>query len=212
MSEEFLGRIFESFEREDSERVRKTEGTGLGMAIVRRIVDGMGGTVEVESEKGVGSTFRVTLDLPLCEGRESGSAAVDVAGLAGAHVLVAEDNELNWEVVSELLGSFGLELDWAENGRECVERFSASPVGHYDAVLMDVRMPEMSGYDATRAIRALPRPDAAAVPIIAMTADAFAEDRERARDCGMSAHVSKPIDLQETLRVIARCVGERGER
>ena len=212
MSEEFLGRIFESFEREDSERVRKTEGTGLGMAIVKRIVDGMGGTVEVESAPGAGSTFRVTLDLERCEDDGSREGAVDVADLVGARVLVAEDNELNWEVASELLGACGLELEWAQDGRECVERFSASPVGHYDAILMDVRMPGMNGYEATRAIRALDRADAADVPVIAMTADAFAEDRERARACGMNAHVAKPIDLRETLRVIARCLGERGAR
>ena len=212
MSEEFLGRIFESFEREDSERVRKTEGTGLGMAIVKRIVDGMGGTVEVESAQGAGSTFRVVLDLERCEDDGSREGSVDVADLAGARVLVAEDNDLNWEVVSELLGACGLELEWAQDGRECVERFSASPVGHYDAILMDVRMPGMNGYDATRAIRALDRADAAAVPVIAMTADAFAEDRERARACGMNAHVAKPIDLRETLRVIARCLGERRAR
>lgn len=212
MSEEFLGRIFESFEREDSERVRKTEGAGLGMAIVKRIVDGMGGTVEVESVQGEGSTFRVVLDLERCEDEGGREGSVDVADLAGARVLVAEDNELNWEVVSELLGACGLELEWAENGRECVERFSASPVGHYDVILMDVRMPEMNGYEATRAIRALDRADAVTVPIIAMTADAFAEDRERARACGMSAHVAKPIDLRETLRVMARCLGERRAR
>ena len=212
MSEEFLGRIFESFEREDSERVRKTEGTGLGMAIVKRIVDGMGGTVEVESAQGAGSTFRVVLDLERCEDDGSREGSVDVADLAGARVLVAEDNDLNWEVVSELLGACGLELEWAQDGRECVERFSASQVGHYDAILMDVRMPGMNGYEATRAIRALDRADAADVPVIAMTADAFAEDRERARACGMNAHVAKPIDLRETLRVIARCLGERRAR
>lgn len=200
------------FDREDSERVRKTEGTGLGMAIVKRIVDGMGGTVEVESAQGAGSTFRVVLDLERCEDDGSREGSVDVADLAAARVLVAEDNDLNWEVVSELLGACGLELEWAQDGRECVERFSASPAGHYDAILMDVRMPNMNGYEATQAIRALDRADAATVPIIAMTADAFAEDRERARACGMNAHVAKPIDLRETLRVIARCLGERRAR
>ena len=208
MSREFVGKIFESFEREDTARVRQTEGTGLGMAIVKRIVDGMGGSIQVESEQGAGTRFDVTLDLERAAGADDAQAELDPAELAGARVLLAEDNELNWEVASELLGACGLELDWAEDGQECLERFRASEPGHYDAILMDVRMPRMNGYEATRAIRALDRPDAATVPIIAMTADAFAEDRERARECGMNAHVAKPIDLRETLRAIARCVAE----
>ena len=209
MSEEFLGRIFDSFEREDTERVRRTEGTGLGMSIVKRIVDGMGGSISVASEKGHGSTFHVTLDLTPCEAADERGAEVDPVSLAGARVLLAEDNEINWEVASELLGACGLELDWAENGRECVERFSASEPGRYDAILMDLRMPEMSGYEAARAIRSLDRPDARSVPIVAMTADAFAEDRQRARDAGMDAHVAKPIDVGEVLRVLARLVAAR---
>ncbi|HJB54409.1 MAG TPA: response regulator [Candidatus Olsenella avistercoris] len=211
MSEEFMRRIFDSFEREDTERVRKTEGTGLGMSIVKRIVDGMGGSIQVSSEKGHGSTFHVTLDLERCAGEAERLAEPDPASLAGARVLLAEDNELNWDVASELLGACGLELDWAENGRECVERFSASEPGHYDAILMDLRMPEMTGYEATRAIRALDRPDARSVPIVAMTADAFEEDRQRARGAGMDAHVAKPIDVAEVLRVLARLVGGRDD-
>lgn len=211
MSEEFMRRIFDSFEREDTERVRKTEGTGLGMSIVKRIVDGMGGSIQVSSEKGHGSTFHVTLDLERCADEVERLAEPDPASLAGARVLLAEDNELNWDVASELLGACGLELDWAENGRECVERFSASEPGHYDAILMDLRMPEMTGYEATRAIRALDRPDARSVPVVAMTADAFEEDRQRAREAGMDAHVAKPIDVAEVLRVLARLVGERGD-
>ena len=207
MSEEFVGKIFDSFEREDSERVRKTEGTGLGMAIVKRIVDAMGGTIEVASKMGEGSTFHVTLDLERAEKDVEAEASLDEADLTGLRVLVAEDNDINWEIASELLGSCGLELDWAKDGRECVELFSASSVGHYGAILMDVRMPEMNGYEATRAIRGLDRADAATVPIVAMTADAFAEDREKAREAGMNAHVAKPIDVREVLRVLARLVG-----
>lgn len=209
MSEEFQRKIFDSFEREDTARVRKTEGTGLGMAIVKRIVDGMGGSVDVASKKGEGSCFHVTLDLERCADADGSEAEVAPEDLAGLHVLLAEDNDINWEVASELLGACGLELDWAENGRECVDRFAASEVGHYDVVLMDVRMPEMNGYEAARAIRALGRPDAPAVPIIAMTADAFAKDRAMAREAGMNAHVAKPIDLREALRVIGRCVAAR---
>lgn len=204
MSEEFVGKVFDSFEREDSERVRKTEGTGLGMAIVKSIVDAMGGTIEVASKMGEGSTFHVTLDLERAQKEAKAEASLDEADLNGLRVLVAEDNDINWEIASELLGSRGLELDWAKDGRECVELFLARSVGHYGAILMDVRMPEMNGYEATRAIRGLDRPDAATVPIVAMTADAFAEDREKAREAGMNAHVAKPIDVREVLRVLAR--------
>lgn len=344
MSPAFKEKIFDSFEREDTARVRKIEGTGLGMAITKRIVDEMGGDIEVESEQGVGTTFTVTVDLEragaqepmalpawsllvvdddrdLCESAaatledlgahaewvQSGGEAVELveersrgaegfravlidwqmtgmdgiacarairarvgsstpillisaydwtevesearaagidgfvakplfrstlyralsavadgpsasseasapeADLAGRRVLLAEDNELNWEVARELLGALGLELTWAENGREAVDAFASSEPGTFDAVLMDIRMPEMDGYQATRAIRALPRPDAATVPVIAMTADAFSEDIERARDAGMDAHVAKPIDLRELVRTLARCLAGAGE-
>lgn len=344
MSPAFKEKIFDSFEREDTARVRKIEGTGLGMAITKRIVDEMGGDIAVESEQGVGTTFTVTVDLEcagaqepmalpawrllvvdddrdLCEsatetledlgahaewvqgGEEavrlveersrgaegfravlidwqmtgmdgiacarairarvgsstpillisaydwteiesearaagidgfvakplfrstlyralsavadgpsaSSEAAAPETDLAGRRVLLAEDNELNWEVARELLGALGLELTWAENGREAVDAFASSEPGTFDAVLMDIRMPEMDGYQATRAIRALPRPDAATVPVIAMTADAFSEDIERARDAGMDAHVAKPIDLRELVRTLARCLAGAGE-
>lgn len=344
MSPAFKEKIFDSFEREDTARVRKIEGTGLGMAITKRIVDEMGGDIAVESEQGVGTTFTVTVDLEcagaqepmalpawsllvvdddrdLCESAaatledlgahaewvQSGGEAVELveersrgaegfravlidwqmtgmdgiacarairarvgsstpillisaydwteiesearaagidgfvakplfrstlyralsavadgpsasseasapeADLAGRRVLLAEDNELNWEVARELLGALGLELTWAENGREAVDAFASSEPGAFDAVLMDIRMPEMDGYQATRAIRALPRPDAATVPVIAMTADAFSEDIERARDAGMDAHVAKPIDLRELVRTLARCLAGAGE-
>ena len=344
MSPAFKEKIFDSFEREDTARVRKIEGTGLGMAITKRIVDEMGGDIAVESEQGVGTTFTVTVDLEcagaqepmalpawrllvvdddrdLCESAaatledlgahaewvQGGEEAVELveergrgaegfravlidwqmtgmdgiacarairarvgsstpillisaydwteiesearaagidgfvakplfrstlyralsavadgpsassevsapeADLAGRRVLLAEDNELNWEVARELLGALGLELTWAENGREAVDAFASSEPGTFDAVLMDIRMPEMDGYQATRAIRALPRPDAATVPVIAMTADAFSEDIERARDAGMDAHVAKPIDLRELVRTLARCLAGAGE-
>lgn len=344
MSPAFKEKIFDSFEREDTAHVRKIEGTGLGMAITKRIVDEMGGDIAVESEQGVGTTFTVTVDLEcagaqepmalpawrllvvdddrdLCESAtetledlgahaewvQGGEEAVELveersrgaegfravlidwqmtgmdgiacarairarvgsstpillisaydwteiesearaagidgfvakplfrstlyralsavadgpsasseasapeADLAGRRVLLAEDNELNWEVARELLGALGLELTWAENGREAVDAFASSEPGTFDAVLMDIRMPEMDGYQATRAIRALSRPDAATVPVVAMTADAFSEDIERARDAGMDAHVAKPIDLRELVRTLARCLAGAGE-
>lgn len=345
MSEEFRERIFESFEREDTASVRKIEGTGLGMAITKRIVDEMGCRIEVESKQGHGTTFHVVLDLaaapgedtpraPLpawnvlvvdddaelvesavaelgelgltAEGALTGDEALDelrarregvrpfdvalidwqmpgmdgvalarairaevgsevplimvsaydwaeieaearaagvdgfvakplfrstlyralarfvapenapdeaepaVADLAGRHVLLAEDNELNWEVARELLGAFGLELERVENGEDCVARFAASAVGDFDAILMDIRMPIMDGYEAAQRIRALDRADAQRIPIVAMTADAFDDDRERALAAGMNAHVAKPIDVREVLRTLARCLAESG--
>lgn len=344
MSEEYQKVIFDSFSREDTERVQKTEGTGLGMAITKYIVDAMGGTITLKSRQGEGTEFHVTLDLEkaqvveaemvlpewnmllvdddkqLCmsavealksigvkpewclsaeeairmvEERhrrrddyhvilldwklpgmngikaareirrrygndipillisaydwseiEEEAKAAGVTGFiskplfkstlyyglrpfwenacevnlnvssseeggrkfAGKRVLLAEDNEINWEIAHELLGELGLELDWAENGKICVEKFSASPVGYYDAVLMDVRMPVMNGYQATQAIRALEREDAE-LPIIAMTADAFAEDIQRCMDSGMNAHVAKPIDVREVSRLLRKFMG-----
>jgi len=338
MSSEFQKTVFESFAREDSTRVHKTEGTGLGMAITKYIVDMMGGTIELESEQGKGTEFRVTLDLAkatvqeedmilpswrmlvvdddemLCEstvaslktfgiqaecsldaetalkkisekhkkgedyqiilldwklpGMDGISAAREIrrcvgedlpillisaydwseiegeareAGIngfiskplfkstlyyglkrfaeddtadqaeaqeeetsfAGRHVLVAEDNELNWEIANELLGELEMQLDWAENGKACVDMFRKSPEGYYDAILMDLRMPVMMGYEATETIRRLPRTDAN-VPIIAMTADAFSEDVKRCLDCGMNAHISKPIDIKEVARTLEK--------
>ncbi|NCE64911.1 response regulator [Pseudoflavonifractor sp. 524-17] len=329
MSEEYQKVIFESFSREDNTRVQKIEGSGLGMAITKRIVDAMGGTISVRSEQGKGSEFHVTLDLAkaarretsaerpdwnvlvvdgnqrLCvnavhalqsvgiraqwclsgeqaveqiaqhrrddsyqltilgwdlpdmngiqaarairlscgedgpamllsacdwsgiekEAREAGisgfisrplfkstlldalsafsGTAVEEASaekaadlvLRGKHILLAEDNELNWEVARELLSALEMELDWVENGKICVAKFEASPVGYYDAIIMDVRMPVMDGYEATAAIRGLKREDAG-IPIIAMTADAFSEDIQRCLECGMNDHLAKPIDIQ----------------
>ena len=202
MSEEYQKVIFESFSREDNTRVRKTEGSGLGMAITKCIVDAMGGTISVRSEQGRGSEFHVVLDLERAAAPDRAeSEAADGAGggsdvdLKGRRVLLAEDNELNWEVASELLSVLELELDWAENGEICVEKFEKSPVGYYDAIIMDVRMPVMDGYEATAAIRGLKRGDAD-IPIIAMTADAFSEDIQRCLECGMNDHLAKPIDIQ----------------
>ena len=341
MSEEFQKRIFDSFAREDSARVHRTEGTGLGMAITKFIVvDAMGGTIDVKSRRGEGTEFHVTLDMErvgaveedmslpnwnmlvvdddqqLCEYTVSDLGAIGVSAewtldgesavemvarrhqrgegyqvilldwklpgmdgiaaarrireepggdvpillisaydwgeiehearqagingfiskplfkstlfnalrqfadlpeevaekpaewgrdLSGRHILVAEDNELNWEIASELLGEEGLILDWAENGQTCVEMLQASPVGYYDAILMDVRMPIMGGYEATQVIRTLEREDRD-LPIIAMTADAFAEDVKRSLDCGMNAHVAKPIDVREVMRLLDKLI------
>lgn len=155
--------------------------------------------------------FKSTLFYGLSRFAEPASAKADAApklapDFTGRHLLLAEDSALNWEIARDLLSSYGFALDWAENGRLCVERFQASQADHYDAILMDIRMPVMDGYQAARAIRAMDRPDAREIPIIAMTADAFSEDIRRAMDSGMSAHIAKPIDIRELLRVLQRCL------
>ena len=343
MTPEFKEKIFESFVREDNARVRRTEGSGLGMAITKYIVDAMGGTIEVESELGKGSEFLVILDLQraetpeeemilpdwnilvvdddrqLCESTtvslksigikaewalnaekamemidhrvkaqdayhiilldwklpdidgitaakeirrrfgentpillisaydwseiEAEAKAAGITGFiskplfrstlfyglkpfvgessvsqevleeklgdfSGMHILLAEDNDLNWEIASELLSDLGIELEWAENGQICVEKYESSPPGFYDAILMDLRMPVMTGYEATAAIRKMDRPDAN-IPIIAMTADAFSEDIKKCLDCGMNAHVAKPIDIREVSRLLDKFVKGR---
>jgi len=339
MSEEFKKHVFDAFTRDDNKRVHKTEGTGLGMAITKYIVDAMHGEIKVNSKQGVGSEFFVTLDfmraseqekdmvLPdftmlvvdddrqLCESTTAslksigvraewtldGESAVQIvkqhhavhndyhiilldwklpgmdgiktarelrkqlgndvpillisaydcseiedeareAGVngfltkplfrstlyyglkpfavssaepvveekkevdfSGNRILLAEDNELNWEIASVLLQSLGLELDWAENGQICVDMFKKSPVGYYDAVLMDIRMPVKDGYEATDIIRSMDRADAS-LPIIAMTADAFYEDIQKCLDHGMNAHIAKPIDITEISRVLNKCI------
>lgn len=340
MSPEFIQKIFDSFTREDTARVRKMEGTGLGMAITKHIVDAMGGTIQVESQPGKGSRFHVVLDLErssleetdmllppwnmlvvdddmqLCESTVSslqsigvkaewalsGEAAVEMidnrhsrhtdyhvilldwklpgmdgiqtareirkhlgnevpillisaydwseieeqardAGVSGflskplfkstlfhglkqfagpeanleeqpeelhdcfhgKHILLAEDNDLNWEIAQELLTELGLELDHAEDGQICVDRFRQSPVNFYDAIIMDIRMPVMNGYQAAQMIRSLDRADAD-IPIIAMTADAFSDDIKRCLECGMNAHVAKPIDIREVSRLLKKYI------
>ncbi len=339
MTEEFKTHIFESFVREDSSRVHKTEGSGLGMAITKYIVDAMGGIIEVDSTPGEGTNFHVSLDLEradvleadmvlppwsmlvvdddkqLCESTvgslcsigvqadwtldphtaldmvgdsykrnnpyhiilldwklpgmdgiavarelrhrygddipillisaydwseiEEDAKAAGVTGFipkplfkstlyyglkpfapelgkpeetaeskkfdfTGRRVLLAEDNDLNWEIAEELLSAEGLELEWAENGQICVEKFQGKEPGYYDAILMDLRMPVMTGYEATEAIRKLERPDAKDIPIIAMTADAFAEDIQKCLAAGMNAHVAKPIDVRDVCRLLVK--------
>ena len=342
MSEEFQKVIFDSFAREDNSRVHRTEGTGLGMAITKYIVDKMEGTITVESHKEKGSTFHVTLDLEtafeqengmllppwdmlivdddeqLCKSTAasleeigihaewtlSGAEAIKMAqernaqnrnyhvilldwkipgmdgietarqlrrtignqvpillisaydwsdieeearqagisgfiakplfkstlyhGLSrlvqkekaqekvqeeipdftGVRILLAEDNEINWEVANELLSAQGFQLDWAENGQECLEKFQQSVPGTYQAILMDIRMPVLDGYGASLAIRKLERQDAKKIPIIAMTADAFSEDIQKCLDCGMNAHVAKPIDMRKLLRLLQKEISD----
>lgn len=204
MTDEYVHHIFECFSREDRLRVQKTEGSGLGMAITKYIVDAMGGEISIKSEPNVGTEFTVLLDVERAEQEQAESQEADAAQpQRGLRVLLAEDNALNREIAVALLSKQGVTVETAENGQLCVEKFSAAPHGHYDAVLMDVRMPVMNGYEATKAIRALARADAA-LPIIAMTADAFAEDVERCLAAGMNAHLSKPMDIHKLMALLER--------
>ena len=204
MTDEYVRHIFESFSREDRLRVQKTEGSGLGMAITKYIVDAMGGEISIQSEPNVGTEFTVLLDVERAAQEQTESQEADATQpQRGLRVLLAEDNALNREIAVALLSKQGVTVDTAENGQLCVEKFSAAPHGYYDAVLMDVRMPAMNGYEATKAIRALARADAA-LPIIAMTADAFAEDVERCLAAGMNAHLSKPMDIHKLMALLER--------
>ena len=214
MSKDYLATIFDSFTREESSLTNKVQGTGLGMAITKNLVDLMGGTISVESELGTGSTFIVDLDFPPAgdesDGSEGGDGkrAGDASGtggnaLAHKHVLVAEDNALNAEVITAILNIHDATCEVAANGEEAVAKFGMSAPGTFDMIFMDVQMPVMNGHDAARAIRAMDRPDAGTIPIIAMTANAFAEDERQALACGMNAHVAKPIDVHTLERVVA---------
>lgn len=206
ISEEFLPHLFEPFAQE-SRSTSGTTGTGLGLSIVKDLVDMMGGTISVESSLNVGTTFTVRLHLPevtdAAEGDVATSEPADRSVLDGRHVLLCEDNAINAEVAGQLLERMGMTCDVAKNGQIGLDLFEKSEVGRYDAILMDVRMPVMDGLEATRAIRALERPDAATIPIIALTADAFEDDVRRDREAGMNAHVSKPIDAEHMAAVLA---------
>ena len=202
MRPEFVEHIFDPFTRENNSTVSGIQGTGLGMTITKNLVDLMGGTISVKSAPGAGSTFRVELELRCPEEpTEASRQREEHISLSGAktleemRMLVAEDNDINAEILEELLSMEGASCDRTVNGQDAVERFRHTPPAFYDAVLLDIQMPVMNGYEAARAIRALDRSDAATIPIVAMTANAFAEDVQKAMEAGMSAHISKPIDM-----------------
>ncbi|MGN0170927.1 MAG: ATP-binding protein [Lachnospiraceae bacterium] len=204
MSREFQQHVFDSFSREDDGRTSKIQGTGLGMAITKNLVDLMGGSISLKSEKGVGTTFTVDIPLQLSrseaepEFREEHEITCCSAGelvLAGKHILVAEDNELNGEILRDLLEMNGATCEICADGKQIVDAFMQSEPGDFDFILMDVQMPVMNGYEATRAIRQSSHPLAQTIPIIAMTANAFTEDIQDALQAGMNAHVAKPLDM-----------------
>ena len=204
MSEEFQKHIFEQFARERTSTVSKIQGTGLGMAITKSLVDMMGGRITVESELGKGSEFVVSLRFPISETQaERKTPAAQTADLSGKRLLVVEDNALNLEIAVTVLREADFEVDTAENGRLAVEKVEAAAPDRYDLILMDIQMPEMDGYEATRRIRALPDKKKAAIPIVAMTANAFEEDQKNALNAGMNGHIAKPLDVQKLFQVLS---------
>lgn len=213
MSKEYLPTLFDAFTRERNTTVGKISGTGFGMPIVKNLVEMQGGTIEVESELGKGSRFIVTLEHPIADEahykqqEQEAKSAQGAELLKGKRILLAEDNDLNAEIALFILQNMGLEVERVEDGAQCVSRLEQQPAGTYDLIFMDVQMPKMDGYKATQAIRALDDKEKAAIPIVAMTANAFAEDRERALAAGMNGHIAKPIDVKKLERVLLQLLG-----
>lgn len=208
MSEEFMKNMYNKFSRAVDTRVNKVRGTGLGLAIIRQLVDLMGGTIEVQSALGKGTTFRVTFQVAYLEGEHPAAApGVDLEDAkrrcAGMHLLVAEDNDLNYEVASELLALYDITCDRAEDGSVCVEKFQTAPVGTYDAILMDLQMPVMDGIQATTTIRHFDRPDSRSIPILAMTASALQQDISDCLSAGMNAHLANSLEIQKLLETLS---------
>ena len=208
MSGEFQKILFEPFTQERRNDSPEMRGSGLGLSITKRLVDLMGGEISVESALGQGSTFRVDFDLdcvPAGGGRRNPGGEPDPAGepdLAGKHVLLCEDHPLNQEIAKAMLENEKMLVVPVADGLEGVKSFTASTIGYFDCILMDIHMPVMDGYTATKTIRALNRPDAGTVPILAMTADAFAEDVQKCLDAGMNGHIAKPIDPEQLIRML----------
>ena len=215
MSRDYLTKIFEAFTREKNTTKSKIAGTGLGMSIVKNYVDLLGGTIDVESELGKGSTFTVTLKHRIADERYYVKKHIEESGtgneiLEGRNILLAEDNDLNAEIAEAILERAGLRIERVENGIQCVNRILKMPAGTYDMIFMDIQMPQMDGYKVTQTIRNLPDKDKACIPIIAMTANAFAEDKKKTMEAGMNAHLSKPLNVPELMDTIRKfCDGKQ---
>ena len=204
MAEEFQKRIFEPFAQEHAGSRTKFAGTGLGMPISKKLIEKMGGTITFESAEGIGTTFviRVPFKIDLDADKREEQKDVSENSIKGLHILLAEDNELNMEIAEFVLRNEGADVTKAWNGQEAVERFRKSRVGEFNVILMDIMMPVKNGYEAARLIRSLDREDAKTIPIIAMTANAFTEDRIRAKEAGMDEHIAKPVDAELLVKVI----------
>ena len=214
MSQDYLTKIFEAFTREQNTTKSKIAGTGLGMSIVKKYVDLLGGTIDVESEPGKGSTFTVTLKHKIADESYYVKKHIEESGtgseiLEGRNILLAEDNDLNAEIAEAILESAGLKTERVEDGIQCVNRIMKMPVGTYDMILMDIQMPKMNGYKATQAIRNLPDKDKACIPIIAMTANAFEEDKRDAIAAGMNGHIAKPIQVDKLLSILSEVIRQQ---
>ena len=213
MSQDYLTKIFEAFTREKNTTKSKIAGTGLGMSIVKNYVDLLGGTIDVESELGKGSTFTVTLKHRIADERYYVKKHIEESGtgneiLEGRNILLAEDNDLNAEIAEAILERAGLRIERVENGIQCVNRILKMPAGTYDMIFMDIQMPQMDGYKATQVIRRLPYKDKACIPIIAMTANAFEEDKRKAIAVGMNGHIAKPIQVDKLLSTLKTILTE----
>ena len=212
MSAEFIPHMFEEFSREHNTTDIKVEGTGLGMPIVKNLLDLMGGTIEVESELGKGTTFKVYIKHRIA--KKSDVINVDMPDVSdvdfrGRRILLAEDNDLNAEITMEVLKDRDLIVERAEDGQRCVEMIDAAPAGYYDLILMDIQMPRMNGYETTRIIRQMKDKEKANITILAMTANAFEEDKREAIESGMNAHLSKPIEVEKLIKTLKRSLNSR---
>lgn len=217
MSEEFLPSLFEAFARERNTTDGKIAGTGLGMPIIKKYIDMMYGTIEVESKQGEGSKFTVTLEYRIADKSYYERATekfsdMDETRISGKHILLAEDNDLNAEIAEFILEDMGLIVERVEDGVQCVSRIEQKPAGTYDLILMDIQMPNMDGYRATEMIRGLSDKDKATIPIIAMTANAFEEDRKKALAKGMNGHIAKPVDAEKVEKTICSVLGSQSEQ
>ena len=210
MSEEFQKHLFELFAQEQKGGASKFGGTGLGMPITKSLVEKMGGTITFISEQGIGTTFVITIPFKINEdvARDEEKQEEVTASIRGLNILLVEDNELNMEIAEFVIQSEGASVVKAWNGQEAVEAFEKSASGEFDVILMDVMMPVMNGYEATKIIRSMDRSDAKKIPIIAMTANAFVEDRIKSKEAGMNEHVSKPIDMKLLVKIIAELAGK----
>jgi CheY-like chemotaxis protein len=204
MTEEQMSRLFTAFEQANSGIAVRYGGTGLGLAISKNMVEQMGGTIKVESSPGKGSSFSFEIEFERSAEAEAKQADADneIPDLNGKRLLLAEDVEINRIIMRELLAETGIAIDEASDGRDAIHRFSSSPEGYYDMVFMDVQMPNLDGYEATRQIRLLDRADAKSAPIIALTANAYREDIDRALESGMNGHLAKPIDIKAVMRML----------
>ena len=214
MSQDYMTKIFDAFTREQNTTKSKIAGTGLGMSIVRKYVDLLGGTIDVESELGKGSTITVTLKHKIADESYYVKKHIEESGtgseiLGGRNILLAEDNDLNAEITEAILERAGIKTERVEDGIQCVNMIEKMPAGTYDMILMDIQMPKMNGYKATQAIRRLPDKDKACIPIIAMTANAFEEDKRDALAVGMNGHIAKPIELDKLLSMLAKVIRQQ---